>query len=78
MRYGIIRDGKLLLVPEGTPDAKPVIFEKIPEFDQETQAVYQVGPVEREDDIYVGVEIRYVELDADELERFEELNQRAI
>lgn len=74
MRYGIIRDGKLLLVPEGTPDAKPVVFGEIPEFDQETQAVYQVGPVEREDDIYVGVEIRYVELDADELEEFEELN----
>ena len=67
MRYGIIKDGKLLLVPEGTPDAKPVVFGEIPEFDQETQAVYQIGPVEREDDIYVGVEIRYVELDASEM-----------
>jgi hypothetical protein len=72
MRYGIIRDGKLLLVPEGTPDAKPVIFGEIPEFDQETQAVYQIGPIEREDDIYVGVEIRYVELDASELEMLDE------
>ena len=74
MRYGIIRDGKLLLVPEGTPDAKPVVFGEIPEFDQETQAVYQIGAVERDDDIYVGVEIRYVELDEGELEEFEELN----
>jgi hypothetical protein len=73
-KYGLITDGKLLLVPEGTPDAKPVIFEKIPEFDQETQAVYQIGPVDRGDDIYVGVEIRYVELDEGELEEFEELN----
>ena len=73
-KYGIIRDGKLLLVPEGTPDAKPVVFGEIPEFDQETQAIYQVGPVEREDDIYVGVEICYVELDEGELEEFEELN----
>ena len=73
-KYGIIKDGKLLLVPEGTPDAKPVIFGEIPEFDQETQAVYQIGPIEREDDIYVGVEIRYVELDEGELEEFEELN----
>ena len=73
-KYGIIRDGKLLLVPEGTPNAKPVIFAEIPEFDQETQAVYQIGPVDRGDDIYVGVEIRYVEIDADELEEFEELN----
>jgi hypothetical protein len=73
-KYGIIRDGKLLLVPEGTPDAKPVVFGEIPEFDQETHAVYQIGPVDRGDDIYVGVEIRYVEIDADELEEFEELN----
>ncbi len=73
-KYGTIKDGKLLLVPEGTPDAKPVVFGEIPEFDQETQAVYQIGAVEREDDIYVGVEIRYVELDEGELEEFEELN----
>lgn len=61
-------------MPEGTPNAKPVIFGEIPEFDQETQAVYQIGAVERDDDIYVGVEIRYVELDEGELEEFEELN----
>jgi len=67
MRYGLLRDGKLLLVPEGTPDAKPVVFGEIPEFDQETQAVYQIGPVEREDDIYVGVEVRYVEVDESEI-----------
>ena len=72
MRYGTIKDGKLLLVPEGTPDAKPVVFGEIPEFDQETQAVYQIGPVEREDDIYVGVEIRYVELDEGEAEQLGE------
>ena len=64
--HGIIRDGKLLLVPEGTPNAKPVIFAPIPEFDQTTQAVYQIGPVDKGDDIYVGVEIRYVEVDGPE------------
>ena len=67
MRYGTIKDGKLLLVPEGTPDAKPVVFGEIPEFDQTTQAVYQIGPIEREDDIYVGVEVRYVEVDESEI-----------
>lgn len=67
MHYGIIKDGKLLLVPAGTPDAKPVVFGEIPEFNQETQAVYQIGPVEREDDIYVGVEVRYVEVDESEI-----------
>jgi hypothetical protein len=55
------------LVPEGTPNAKPVIFGEIPEFDQTTQAVYQIGPIEREDDIYVGVEVRYVEVDESEI-----------
>ena len=67
MQWGLIRDGKLLLVPEGTPNAKPVIFGEIPEFDQATQAVYQIGPIEREDDIYVGVEVRYVEVDESEI-----------
>jgi len=67
MHYGTIKDGKLLLVPAGTPNAKPVVFGEIPEFDQETQAVYQIGPVEREDDIYVGVEVRYVEVDESEI-----------
>lgn len=67
MHFGIIRDGKLLLVPEGTPDAKPVVFGEIPEFDQTTQAVYQIGPIEREDNIYVGVEVRYVEVDESEI-----------
>jgi len=67
MHFGIIKDGKLLLVPAGTPDAKPVVFGEIPEFDQTTQAVYQIGPIEREDDIYVGVEVRYVEVDESEI-----------
>jgi hypothetical protein len=67
MQWGLIRDAKLLLVPEGTPNAKPVIFGEIPEFDQTTQAVYQIGPIEREDDIYVGVEVRYVEVDESEI-----------
>ena len=54
-------------MPEGTPDAKPVVFGEIPEFDQTTQAVYQIGPIEREDNIYVGVEVRYVEVDESEI-----------
>jgi hypothetical protein len=66
-RYGTIKDGKLLLVPEGALDAKPVIFGEIPEFDQQTQAVYQIGPIDRGDDIYMGVEVRLVELDEGEM-----------
>lgn len=33
------------------------IYEKIPEFDQETQMVVQKEPVKMGDDIYYGVEI---------------------
>lgn len=58
MHYGIIRDGKLLLVPEGTPNAKPVVFAEIPEFDQEKQAVFQLPPADVGSHIFVGVEVR--------------------
>ncbi len=34
---------------------KPVVFAPIPEFDQETQAVYQGQPVDKGDSIGVGV-----------------------
>jgi len=34
---------------------KPVVFAPIPEFDQETQAVYQDKPVDKGDVIDVGV-----------------------
>ena len=37
---------------------KPIIYGQIPEeFDQRTQSVYQLAPVEMEDHIYVGVEV---------------------
>ena len=42
---------------------KPVIYEKIPEFDQTTQAVYQLEPNEMDDHIFVGIEVREVEVD---------------
>ena len=47
---------------------KPVVYAKIPEFDQEAQAVFQLPPVERDDHIYVGVEVRDVELDEEIVE----------
>ena len=36
---------------------KPKIYAEIPEFDQRSQAVYQLEPVEMEDCIFVGVEV---------------------
>ena len=39
------------------------IYEKIPQFDQETQYVIQLPPVELDNgDIYYGIEIKEVEL----------------
>lgn len=39
------------------PD-KPIVYAEIPEFNQSTQYVIQLEPVEQEDCIYYGVEIR--------------------
>ena len=37
---------------------KPVIYAEIPDFDQQTQAVFQLEPVDMGDHIFVGNEIR--------------------
>lgn len=37
---------------------KPIIYAPIPDFDQETQAVYQTEPVDKGDHIEIGVEVR--------------------
>jgi hypothetical protein len=47
----------------GGGNMEPIVYAEIPEFNQETQAVFQLPPVERDDHIYVGVEVRDVELD---------------
>ena len=61
MTYGIIQDGKLVVVPKHYPGAKPVVYEDVPMFDQETQYVVQSPPVDFGDHIYMGVEVREVE-----------------
>ncbi len=37
---------------------KPIIYAEIPEFNQETQAVFQLDPVDMGDHIFVDVEVR--------------------
>ena len=37
---------------------KPIIYAEIPEFNQETQAVFQTEPVDMGDYIFIGVEVR--------------------
>ena len=66
MTYGIIQDGKLVVVPKHYPGAKPVVYEDVPLFDQETQYVVQSPPVDLGDHIFMGVEVRDLEVDDDE------------
>ena len=69
--YGIIQDGKLVVVPKHYPGAKPVVYEAVPLFDQETQYVVQSPPVDAGDYIYMGVEVR--EMEQDDEQRDEEV-----
>ena len=50
--------------------SKPIVYDLIPEFDQETQAVFQVEPVDMGDHIFVGVEVRDVTQDVSSDEMF--------
>lgn len=46
--------------------SKPIIYAPVPStFDQRTQYVVQLAPVEMADHIFVGVEIRELELSQD-------------
>ena len=42
---------------------KPIIYEEIPVFNQQTQYVVQLEPVDKGDHYFVPVEIREMELD---------------
>ena len=62
-KHGIIENGKLKLVRQGTPKSKPVVYAETPEYDQETQAVFELPPEDREDHIFVDLEVRDVPKD---------------
>ena len=42
---------------------KPIFYGEIPEFNQETHGAFQLEPVEHYDHIFIGVEIRELEID---------------
>ncbi len=48
---------------------KPKIYAQVPDFDQQTQAVYQLEPVDMGDHVYVGVQV----VDLPEVEEDEEI-----
>ncbi len=62
-KYGIIKNDELKLVSKGVSGAKPVRWEEIPQFDQQTQAIYEKTPIDKGDHIWVELEIREVEQD---------------
>lgn len=62
-KYGIIENGKLKILKQGAPNAKPVVYAEIPEYDQETQAVFELPPVDNGDHIFVNLEVRDVPKD---------------
>ncbi len=51
------------MVPKETPGAKLIKWDEIPEYDQETQAVFEKAPVDKGDHIWVGMRIEEVEQD---------------
>jgi hypothetical protein len=63
VKYGIIENGKLKIVKQGYPESKPVVYAEIPEYDQETQAVFELPPVDNGDHIFVDLEVREVPKD---------------
>ena len=50
---------------------KPIIYAKIPEFDQTTQAVFQEEPVDNGDYIFVGVRVEDSPPSDNETDEFE-------
>lgn len=66
--YGIIQNGNLVVTSRAHPGAKPVVYEDVPVFDQETHYVAQQAPVDADNHIYMGVEIRECENTDDENE----------
>ena len=65
-KFGIIENGKLKLVRQGVPKSKPVVYAEIPEYDQETQAVFELPPVDNGDHIFVGLKV--VEVPKDDVD----------
>ena len=45
---------------------KPIVYAEIPAFDQNTQGVFQLEPVDMGDHFFVGIEIREIEVDEGE------------
>jgi len=59
---GIIQQKELVIVPDGYPDSKPVVYEDVPLFDQTTHYVIQQAQVDAGSHIFMGIEVRGMEI----------------
>lgn len=64
--YGLISNGNLVVTGPGRPDAKPIVYEDVPLFDQQTQYVIQQAPVDAGSHIFMGCAVRQMEQDDEE------------
>lgn len=62
-KYGLIKDGNLLLSSVQLDGYKPVEYADVPSFDQTTHYVTQGDVVDNGDYILVSVEVKELELD---------------
>lgn len=70
-KYGMIKDGGLLLSSRPLDGYKPIVYAEIPQdFDETTQYAEQAEPVEENDHIFVGIEIKDLPEEPDEGEDF--------
>ena len=63
--YGIMVNNTLITSPFYKEGYKPLVYKEVPEYDENTQYVVEGEPVERENDIFINLEVRELELDGD-------------
>lgn len=72
-KYGRMAGDRLELSSTQLDGFKPVVYAEIPaDFDQTTQYVTQVAPVDKGDSIFVGIEVHELPPDLNEGEGFDE------
>ncbi len=66
--HGIIQNDELVVVGQRHPKAKPIVYEDVPDFDQELFYIVQQPPVDVGSHIFMGIEIKNVEISDEDLE----------
>ena len=61
--YGLIFNGALETSEYPLFNYKPVVYAEIPVFDQATEFIVQAEPIDRGEDIFVGIEVKKMQID---------------